>query len=329
MRTAASGKRLASMSMLAILAIVACDTQISDPIGKAPGVRGSTVLGNGLTLYTDRAEWVTALSNLGATPARYDFTGLTLGRITTSPTLYSNTANTFSLTQDIVAASSFSNSGIDLFADASCSLGTGDCQVFTFNVKDPTASGVDMPTTNSLIASQNLIAWGGYWVQTGVAVGGGTTDVTGPVTLTFGTQSFVLNSYLDANGNGYLYFISNTPNTTLTFTFAKSGTIVNDIFQVYNAEYAFGEASGPTASDMIADLQAAVTAANLKPGITKKLQASLTKALNAVSANDDPTACSAMQDFINAVAKAGKQIPSATAASFTADANDIRSTIGC
>jgi hypothetical protein len=63
--------------------------------------------------------------------------------------------------------------------------------------------------------------------------------------------------------------------------------------------------------------------------VAKKLQAKLTAALTAVNANQTATACTAMQDFINLVAAQGRKIPSATAAAFTADAQAIRTNLGC
>ena len=48
-----------------------------------------------------------------------------------------------------LASSAFSNPGIDLFPDASCSLGSGDCEVFTFNTVDPDSTNPG-PTVNRL-----------------------------------------------------------------------------------------------------------------------------------------------------------------------------------
>jgi hypothetical protein len=254
----------------------------------------------------------------------FDFTGLTTGRVTQLSTNYSNL---FTIEVDQLSASSFSNPGIDVFPDAGCSLGVGDCEVFTFNMQDPT-SLFDAPRTNKLIMPQQIMAFGGDFIQLGYTAGGGTA--TGPVTLTFGAQSVTINDYVDGSGNGFFGFLSTAPATTLTFSFVKSGTIQNDIFQVYNPAYADFVGSVETPAEMIEDLKVLVNGASLQGGIENSATAKLNAALAAINAGQTSTACSKLQDFITFVtSQRGKKIPTSLANTLIQGANDVRSELGC
>ena len=197
--------------------------------------------------FTDRAAWQAAVAAAGSSAQFYDFTGLGLvfpdstgaNRVDQLDTDY---AGRFRIVIDQLATSAFSNPGLDIFPDANCSLGTGDCNVFTFNMIDPTSTLV-APKYNRLIMPTPIVAFGGNFIQTGVTAGG-TPTITGPVTLRFGTNTVVVNNFLDGSGNGFFGFVASVPDTTIEFTFAKSGTIQNDIFQVYNPAFGLGPA-GP------------------------------------------------------------------------------------
>src|SRR5688572_20043588 len=192
--------------------------------------------------FTDRAAWEAAVAAAGSSAQFYDFTGLGLvspdstgaNRVDQLDTDY---AGRFRIVIDQLATSAFNNPGIDIFPDASCSLGTGDCNVFTFNVLDPTSTFVQ-PKFNRLVMPTPIVAFGGNFIQVGRTVPP-PGSVTGPVTLRFGTETVVVNDFMDGGGNGFFGFVADVPATTIEFTFAKSGTIQNDIFQVYNP--AFGE----------------------------------------------------------------------------------------
>src|SRR5687768_7405972 len=163
-----------------------------------------------LTIYTSRASWEAAVATAGSTAQLYDFTGLDLvfpdstgaNRVTQLDT---NFDNRFRIVVDELASSAFSNPGIDLFPDASCSLGSGDCEVFTFNVVDPDIASTS-PKVNRLLMPNPIVAFGGDFIQTGYTAPGGTP--TGVVTLTFGNDTVVLTDYLVAPGNGFIGFVA-------------------------------------------------------------------------------------------------------------------------
>src|SRR5687768_14607245 len=162
------------------VAVVACSDQSpTEPSGitsRTPAPRG-VVVTPGLSVYTDRASWEAAVATAGATVVNMNFAGLTLGRVTQLVTDYGD----FEIEVDDVAASSFSNPGIDVFPDASCSLGSGDCEVFTFNMLDPT-SLLDGPKVNTLRFDSNIIAFGGDYIQAGMTAPP-PGSATGTVTL--------------------------------------------------------------------------------------------------------------------------------------------------
>jgi hypothetical protein len=204
--------------------------------------------------FTDRAAWEAAVAAAGSSAQFYDFTGLGLVSPDTTGVnrvdqLDTDYAGRFRIVIDQLASSPFSNPGVDIFPDAGCSLGTGDCNVFTFNVLDPTSTLVG-PKVNKLVMPMPIVAFGGNFIQTGVTAPTGT--VTGQVTLGFGTHSVVVNNYLDGSGNGFFGFVAEVPATTIEFTFAKSGTIQNDIFQIYNPAFAEGPPGPPPAYGVVA-----------------------------------------------------------------------------
>jgi hypothetical protein len=292
---------------------------------------GASVAHAQIAVYTDRASWEAAVAAAGSTAQNYDFSGLDLvfpdttgaNRVTQLDTNYDNR---FRIVVDRVASSAFSNPGLDLFPDANCSLGSGDCEVFTLNVVDPDSTNPG-PTVNRLIMPAPIVAFGGDFIQAGFTAPGGTP--TGVITVTFGTETVVVNDFVVSPGNGFLGFVAQVPSDTLSFTFQQSGTITNDIFNIYNP--AFGVApEGEDPADMISDLSSYALSLNIQDGISNSLASQLAGALGLVNANDLPGACTKLADFINHVrAQRGKKIPIAQANTLIADATEIRATLGC
>ncbi len=315
-------RRAAAPILAAALALAACDAP-ADPLRPhaAPAAVASLA---GLATYTDRAAWEAAVAAAGATVQQLDFAGMTLGRVTQLDTDY----GAFRIVVDRLSPSEFSNPGISIFPDASCSLGAGDCDVFTFNVEDPTPLfPLNGPLVNHLVFPQPVAAFGGDFIQLGYTAGGGTP--TGPVTLQVGGATLVVNDFLDAAGNGFFGFVATDPAATLSFTFARSGTIGNDIFQVYNPAVAFGSAQA-TPEERIAGLRDGVSALGLQGGIAASLDAKLRAALAALAAGNAAAACSALQDFVDQLAaQSGKHVPTADAAALSAEAELVRAALGC
>ena len=247
------------------------------------------------------------------------------GRVTQALSDYGS----FAISVDAVnTVSPFFNPGIDIFPDASCSLGTGDCMVFTFDVIDPTYTALGGPHVNSLVMPQTVMAWGGDMVQAGYTAPEGAP--TGAITVSTGSgDSFTLNDYVSGTGYGFVGFVTANPTTTITFTFAKSGTIVNEIFQVYNPAYANGVAV-TTPSQKITDLRSEITALTLASGIGTSLDAKLRDALAALAASDTALACTDLRDSISQVkALSGKKLSAAAAADIVAKLSAIRTQLGC
>ncbi len=313
-------------ALLGIMAITACDQSVTVPskIASVPEPV-SVVLTPGLSVYTDRAAWEAAVATAGGTVVNMDFAGLTTGRVTQVSTDY----GTFAIVVDQVSATSFSNPGIDVFPDASCSLGTGDCDVFTFNMKDPTSS-VDMPLYNRLAFPQDIIAFGGDFIQLGYTAPA-PNDPTGAVTLQIGSESVVVNSYLGATGNGFFGFVA-TAADAVTFTFAKSGSLVNDIFNIYDPAYANAPDVDPPSDpeELIGDLRSVIAGMNYPAGIRTGFDSKLRAALIALHSNNTAGACVAMQDVANyARAIRGKKISSGDADAIIVAVTEIRSELGC
>ena len=292
---------------------------------------GTSVAHAQIAVYTDRASWEAAVAAAGSAAQNYDFSGLDLvfpdttgaNRVTQLDTNYDNR---FRIVVDRVASSAFSNPGLDVFPDASCSLGSGDCEVLTLNVVDPDSTNPG-PTVNRLIMPTPIVAFGGDFIQAGYTAPGGTP--TGLITVTFGSATVVVNDFLPSPGNGFLGFVAQVPSDTLSFTFQQSGTITNDIFNIYNP--AFGVApEGEDPADMISDLSSYALSLNIQDGISNSLASQLAGALGFVNTNDLPGACTKLADFINHVrAQRGKKIPIAQANTLIADATEIRATLGC
>jgi hypothetical protein len=292
---------------------------------------GASVAHAQIAVYTDRASWEAAVAAAGSTAQNYDFSGLDLvfpdttgaNRVTQLDTNYDNR---FRIVVDRVASSAFSNPGLDLFPDTSCSLGSGDCEVFTLNVVDPDSTNTG-PTVNRLIMPSPIVAFGGDFIQAGFTAPGGTP--TGVITVTFGTETVVVNDFVPSPGNGFLGFVAQVPSDTLSFTFEQSGSITNDIFNIYNPAFAVAP-EGEDPADMISDLSSYALSLNIQDGISNSLASQLAAALGLVNANDLPGACTKLSDFINHVrAQRGKKIPIAQANTLIADATEIRATLGC
>jgi hypothetical protein len=320
-------RRISLLTLVAVGSLaIACDRSPTAPDARpTPAAPSRVITGTGLTIYTDRTAWETAVANAGGTVQAYDFTGLTTGRVTQALTDY----GPFAISVDAVnTTSSFFNPGIDVFPDASCSLGVGDCTVFTFDMIDPTYTALGGPHVNALVMPQAIQAWGGDMVQAGYTAPDGLP--TGAITVSTGSgDSFTLNDYVSSTGYGFVGFVTTNPTTTITFTFAKSGTIVNEIFQVYNAAYANGSAT-TTPAQKIADLRAEISALTLASVIGTSLDAKLRDALAALGSSNTPLACSDLQDVINqANALAGKKMTSSTAADVVGKSGTIRTQLGC
>jgi hypothetical protein len=313
--------RLGIVAGLALLA--GCDQAPTAPELKADPVPSSIVITAGLSVYTDRSSWEAAVATAGGTVVNMDFAGLTLGRVTQLATNY----GPFGIVVDLVSTNQFNNPGISIFSDASCSLGAGDCDVFTFNMRDPTWTG-DMPVFNKLGFPQDVIAFGGDFIQTGFTAPDGVA--TGAVTLRIGTESVVINPYVDAAGNGFFGFVA-TADDTVTFTFAKSGTWVNEVFQVYNPAYANAPPVDPgSADEMIDDLQSSVAGMVLSGGVASSIDSKLRSAESALAADNTALACSALQDLLNHVkALRGKKLSVANADAITSAVSAIRDELDC
>lgn len=312
--------------LAAMLALAACESPTggpADPLRPLPAARSVTASAT-LATYTDRAAWEAAVAAAGATVQPLDFAGMTLGRVTRLDTDYGD----FRIVVDRLSASEFSNPGISIFPDASCGLGTGDCDVFTFNVEDPAPLfPLNGPRVNQLVFPEPVAAFGGDFIQLGATAGDGAP--TGPVTLQVGSETLVVNEFLDAQGNGFFGFVATAPATTLSFTFTRSGTIGNDIFQVYNPAVAFGAAEA-TPEEQVAALRTSVAELGLHRGMARSLDAKLRAALAALAAGDAAGACSALQDFVDHLAaQSGKKVPAADAALLSAAAAAIREDLGC
>jgi hypothetical protein len=328
MRVHLAKRALVRIPLMAIaIAVAACTdqspTEPSGIISKSPTARG-VILTPGLSVYTDRASWEAAVATAGATVVNMNFAGLTQGRVTQLVTDYGD----FAIEVDDVAASSFSNPGIEIFADASCSLGVGDCDVFTFNMLDPT-SAFDGPKVNILRLDSNIVAFGGDYIQVGITVPP-PGSATGTVTLQIGTESFPLNSYVDAGGNGFIGFVT-TASDAVTFTFVKSASLQNDIFQIYNPAYALEPAVDPgNPEEAIGDLRTVIAGLGLAAGTATSLDVKLRAALSALDADNEAVACAALSDLIDfANAQRGKKISGAQADMIVSAAGDIRADIGC
>lgn len=285
-----------------------------------------------LTTYTDRASWEAAVAAAGSTAQSFDFSGLGLVFPDTTGAnrvdqLDTNYDNRFRIVVNRVSGTTFSNPGLDLFPDANCSLGTGDCEVFTFNIVDPDVVSTS-PSVNHLIMPNPIIAFGGDFIQAGYTAGG-TPTPTGNITVTFGGETFVVNDFVPAPGNGFLGFVAQVPSDTITFTFEQSGTIQNDIFQVYNP--AFGLApQGEDPADQIGDLGNFVLSLEIQVGLEASLMDQLAEALAFVNAGNSAGACDKLGDFISHVrAQRGKKIPMVQANTLIADAIEIQAVLAC
>jgi hypothetical protein len=152
---------------------------------------------------------------------------------------------------------------------------------------------------------------------------------TGIVTLSTGSASFTINDYVSATGFGFVGLITTNPTTTLTFTFAKTGTIVNEIFQVYNPAYANGSVV-TTPAQKIGDLRAQIGALGLAAGIATSLDVKLRDALAAIGASNTALACTALQELAGQVnALSGKKLSAADAAAILSAIGTIRGQLGC
>jgi hypothetical protein len=321
-----AARRVGTLNLIALLLVAGCDRPIAGPGASpsSPGQVSGDVSATVLTTYTDRAAWEGAVAAASGTVQNMNFSGLTQGRVTQADTDYGD----FRLVVDHLSATSSSNPGLDFILNASCFFGTGDCHVFTLNMIEST-SLLDMPKSNQLIFDQPVMAFGGNFFGVGFAG----TSVTGPVTIHFGTETVVVNSSLDASGNGFFGFISTTPVSTIEFTYGpKTGTLQNDLFQIYNPAYANGVTPPPTSTpeEMIADLRELIDGLDLKRGDENHLDRRLRDGLKQLEREKLTQACHKLDEFIKDVRKrAGKKMSEEDAAVLIEKANEIKTEIGC
>ena len=319
------------MGALALLTAVACDQQPTGPtqskLAPALAAPRAVVAPGEIAVYHDRATWEAAVIAAGATPTYYNFTGLTLQRIPTR----SFDFGPFRMAVDQLSATSSSNPGIDSLAAASCSLAPAGvtCNRFIFNMADPTST-LDMPKLDSLVMPQPIIAWGAHFAQTGTT-GGGSTTIIGATTIHFGSASVNLPNEL-TNGSGFLGFILGTPTTTITFTFVKSGSLQNDIIEVYKPAFANAPVAPPddTPVEMLGILADYVAGASIPKGNATSIRSKLELALAAFDAGQTSLACSYLQDVINYTkAQSTKKIPASIATEIIAQTTAIRVKLDC
>lgn len=326
-------KKVSSLGFVAILLVPACDRPISGP-GASHSVPPQTshdVSSTAITTYTDRATWEAAVATAGGTVQNLDFSGLTQGRVTQLDTDY----GAFRLVIDHLSATSTTNPGVEFQLNASCFFGTGDCHRFIFNIIEAT-SLLDAPKSNQLIFPQPVMAFGGNFFDVGVVTGFGPT---GPVTLHFGTETIVLNTFLDASGNGFFGFISTTPVTTIEFTFGPktAGTIQNDLFFAYNPAYANGVVTPPPPpppppppDELIGELRTLIDELDLRHGDEKHLDHRLRQALKELEKGKTSKACHRLDEFIKDVGKrSGRKMSDEDAAVLIEKANEIKAGLGC
>lgn len=319
------------IAALILLTAAGCDQPTTAPeIMPAPSHGPSMTVAPGtLAVYTDRTAWLAAVAAEGATAQEFDYTGLTLGRITSR----SHDYGPFTIAVDFLASNTYNNPGIDIMPDANCSIGTGDCNRMIYNMLDPSFTQTypyDQPKVDSLIMPQPIVAFAAYFAQVGFAVGCGAScpAPTGPVTIHFGGATYVLNDGIPT-GYGFLGFIAGTPSDNLSFTFAKTGTWANDVIEVYRPEFANATLT-PTAFDLITDLRTYVAGAGLSRPISKKIDQKLQLAYIDLAANQTSAACTDMQDVIDYTnAQSVRKIPADVKTEIVSQSNAIRTKIGC
>ncbi len=175
-----------------------------------------------VTIYTSRAAWQAAVSGSIQTE---DFTSSSVQTFTNLTTQ----AGLVQVAVDRLSSTAGNNPGI-------LNFGGANGHVLGLNHQDPTA-GFDTgaPHTTTLSFGGPISAFGSDFFQVGVTPG---PSPVGTVTVTVGADAINLNASLDANGNGFFGVISTTPITGLSFTFLRSGSIVNDVFQMDNVAFA-------------------------------------------------------------------------------------------
>lgn len=328
-RSALPGSRIASgLALIAVVTLSACEKDLpTSPSAHLPPLKTASTftISSGLTAYTDRAAWEAAVTAANSSAQLFDFSALTLGRVTTLDTNY----GTFHLTVDRVSADPFSNPGITRFN--SCSLnGGGFCNEFIFNMEDPTSLILDMPRVNTIVFPQNVIAFGGNFGQLGFA--GGSSTVTGPVTLHFGTESVIVNDYLNSTGYGFFGVVSTVPSSSVWFTFAKSSTIVNDLVELYQPAFANQPAPvGPgTVDEQLAALNTYLNGTSFPRGNASFYYSKLADIQSALAANNKNSlrlSCKFLDQFKSKLVAPFVSPTDATALMDMADT--LGETIGC
>jgi hypothetical protein len=169
-----------------------------------------------VTVYTDRAAWLAAVN---AAVQTEQFQSLPVQNFTNLVT----PTGLVTMTYDRLSSTPGNNPGIVNFG------GTWG-HVLHFNHQDPTATfETGAPFNSSIGFGAPITAFGADYVQVGVTAGG--TPV-GAVTLHIGSETVNMQSHVNAAGNGFVGIISTKPFSSASFTFVRSGTIVNDVFQL-------------------------------------------------------------------------------------------------
>lgn len=182
-----------------------------------------------ITVYTDRAAWLAAVS---ASVQTEQFESLAVQNFTNLVT----PAGLVTMTYDRLSSTPGNNPGIVNFG------GTWG-RVLHFNKQDPTATfDTGAPITSAIGFGTSITAFGGDYVQVGYTASG---SPTGSVTLHVGAETVNMQAHVDSIGNGFVGIISTTPFSSASFTFLRSGTIVNDVFQLNDLSFGTAATAAP------------------------------------------------------------------------------------
>ena len=132
--------------------------------------------------------------------------------------------------------------------------------------------------------------------------------------------------------HGDTAYVTNHEGNSISLIRTSDNTVVQTVSSVGRAPsgIAITTVSAPTPSQQIVLLQGTVSSLAVVTGISTSLKAKLDDALAALNAGDIPTACTALQDFINEVAaQSGRQISAADATTLINQATAIRTQLGC
>jgi hypothetical protein len=193
-----------------------------------------------LTVYTDRNAWVAAM---GGSVTVETFNALPLQTFTT----LSTQAGLVTVVVDRLAGVALTDPGIINFGGASG-------HVLHLNVQDPAGTNTGAPRITTLSFGGPVFGFGADFTQVGYT---GSGTAIGNMTLTAGADSRIMNPYLNAAGNGFFGVVASAPVSGFSFTFARTGTIVNDVFQLNDLGFGtappacYGNCDGSTAAPVL------------------------------------------------------------------------------